>query len=53
MMLPSNGKSLLLPLLKTVYKNDEILTIINTHKKKDDLCDAFLMCVFYHIQNKK
>jgi hypothetical protein len=40
-------------LLKTVYKNDEILTIINSHKKKDDLCDAFLMCVFYHIQNKK
>ena len=40
-------------LLKTVYKNDEILTIINSHKKKDDLCDAFLMCVYYHIQLHK
>ena len=40
-------------LLKNVYKNDEILTIINSHKKKDDLCDAFLMCVYYHIQLHK
>jgi hypothetical protein len=40
-------------LLKTVYKNDEILAIINSHKKKDDLCDAFLMCVYYHINQKK
>ena len=37
-------------LLKTIYKNDEILAIINSHKKKDDLCDSFLMCVYYHIQ---
>jgi hypothetical protein len=36
-------------LLTTTYKNDSILEIINSHKKKDDLCDAFLMCVFYHI----
>jgi hypothetical protein len=40
-------------LLQNVYKNDEILTIINSHKKKDDLCDAFLMCVYYHINQKK
>ena len=40
-------------LLKTVYKNDEILEIINSHKKKDDLCDAFLMCVYYHINHNK
>ena len=37
-------------LLQTIYKNDDILAIINSHKKKDDLCDAFLMCVYYHIQ---
>lgn len=36
-------------LLTTTYKNDTILEIINSFKKKDDLCDAFLMCVFYHI----
>jgi hypothetical protein len=29
-------------LLTTVYKNDEILAIINSHKKKDDLADCFL-----------
>ena len=40
-------------LLETVYKNDEILKIINSHKKKDDLCDTFLMCVYYHIQLHK
>lgn len=40
-------------LLKNVYKNDEILTIINSHKKKDDLCDTFLMCVYYYIQLHK
>ena len=32
-------------LLTTTYKNDEFLNIINSHKKKDDLCDAFLMCI--------
>ena len=40
-------------LLETVYKNDEILKIINSHKKKDDLCDTFLMCVYYYIQLHK
>ena len=40
-------------LLETVYKNDEILKIINSHKKNDDLCDTFLMCVYYHIQLHK
>lgn len=36
-------------LLTTKFKNDEILTIINSYKKKDDLCDAFLMCIYYYI----
>ena len=27
----------------------EWLKVLEGHKKKDDLCDAFLMCVFYHI----
>ena len=36
-------------LLTTTYKNDHILNIINSHKKKDDLCDAFLMCIYYFI----
>ena len=36
-------------LLTTTYKNDEFLNIINSHKKKDDLCDAFLMCIYYFI----
>ena len=40
-------------LLETVYKNDDILKIINSHKKKDDLCDTFLMCVYYYIQLHK
>ena len=39
-------------LLQTNYRNDAILAIINSNKKKDDLCDAILMCVYYHIQNK-
>jgi len=36
-------------LLNTIYKNETILNIINSHKKKDDLCDAFLMCIYYYI----
>ena len=36
-------------LLTTTYKNDDFLKIINSHKKKDDLCDAFLMCIYYFI----
>ena len=36
-------------LLTTIYKNDNFLNIINSHKKKDDLCDAFLMCIYYFI----
>jgi hypothetical protein len=35
-------------LLKTTFKDDKILDIINSFKKKDDLCDAFLMCVYYY-----
>ena len=38
-------------LLTNIYKNDEVLAIINSNKKKDDLCDAFLMCVYYY-ENK-
>lgn len=38
-------------LLTTTYKNDEFLNIINSHKKKDDLCDAFLMCIYYYRSN--
>lgn len=38
-------------LLTNNYENKEILNIINSHKKKDDLCDAFLMCVYYY-ENK-
>lgn len=37
-------------LLTTTFKNDKILEIINTEKKKDDLCDAFLMCIYYYSQ---
>lgn len=37
-------------LLTTTFKNDKILNIINLEKKKDDLCDAFLMCVYYYSQ---
>ena len=29
-------------LLQNNYKNDNLLSIINSHKKKDDLCDAYL-----------
>ena len=35
-------------LLKTTFKDDKILDIINSFKKKDDLCDAFLMCIYYY-----
>ena len=38
-------------LLTTTFKNDNILNIINSYKKKDDICDAFLMCVYYYISN--
>lgn len=38
-------------LLSTTYKNDNFLNIIKSHKKKDDLCDAFLMCIYYFIYN--
>jgi len=36
-------------LLTTTYKNENFLNIIKSHKKKDDLCDAFLMCIYYFI----
>lgn len=38
-------------LLQNNYENKEILDFINSHKKKDDLSDAFLMCVYYY-ENK-
>jgi hypothetical protein len=42
-------------LLTTRFKDDKILEIINSFKKKDDLCDAFLMCIYYYsnIYSKK
>jgi hypothetical protein len=35
------------------YKDIDTMNIINTNKKKDDLCDAYLMCVYYYITNEK
>lgn len=35
-------------LTDTIYKNNIILEQINSFKKKDDLCDAFLMCIYFH-----
>lgn len=42
-------------LLQTRFKDDNILSIINSFKKKDDLCDSFLMCIYYYsnIYSKK
>jgi hypothetical protein len=36
-------------LLSTSFKNDTILNYINSFKKKDDLCDALLMCIYYYL----
>jgi antitoxin component of RelBE/YafQ-DinJ toxin-antitoxin module len=35
-------------LLQNKYKHDDFLAIINSHKKKDDICDAFLMSIYYY-----
>ncbi len=35
-------------LLSNKYKDANILNIINSYTKKDDLCDAYLMCVYYY-----
>jgi hypothetical protein len=35
-------------LLQTRYNNPHLLSIINSFKKKDDLCDAFLMIIYYY-----
>lgn len=35
-------------LLQTRYNNPQLLSIINSYKKKDDLCDAFLMIIYYY-----
>jgi hypothetical protein len=42
-------------LLTSTFKDDKTLEIINSFKKKDDLCDAFLMCIYYYsnIYSKK
>jgi|LakMenEpi03Aug12_release.lakeMendotaPanAssembly.Ray.scaffolds.fasta_scaffold89985_4 hypothetical protein len=34
-------------LLETTYKNEEILNYVKSLKKKDDVCDALLMCIYY------
>jgi len=34
-------------LLENTYKNNQILDFFNNIKKKDDISDAFLMCVYY------
>jgi hypothetical protein len=39
-------------LLENTYKNEDILNIFNNTKKKDDISDAFLMCIYY-FENKK
>jgi len=39
-------------LLENTYKNEEILNIFNNTKKKDDISDALLMCIYYY-ENKK
>jgi len=39
-------------LLKNTYKDDNILNIFNNTKKKDDISDAFLMCVYYYESKK-
>ncbi len=35
------------------FIDNKILDIINSHKKKDDICDAYLMCVYYYLTLKK
>jgi hypothetical protein len=35
------------------FRDVDIMNIININKKKDDLCDAYLMCVYYYITNEK
>ena len=34
-------------LLETTYKNEKIMEVYNTTKKKDDISDALLMCIYY------
>lgn len=38
-------------LLENQYKNNEILNIYNTTKKKDDISDSFLMIIYYYENN--
>jgi|694.fasta_scaffold05438_18 hypothetical protein len=35
-------------LLENVYHNQSFLDIYNSHKKKDDISDAYLMCIYYY-----
>lgn len=43
-----------LHLLTTVDKfaDNKIINIIKSHKKKDDICDAYLMCAYYFLTLK-
>jgi len=35
-------------LLENTYQNNDFLNIYNNTKKKDDISDAFLMCIYYY-----
>jgi hypothetical protein len=43
-----------LHLISTVDKfmDNKIIDIIKSHKKKDDICDAYLMCAYYYLTLK-
>lgn len=43
-----NAVSFALYLLENKYINNEILNVINNEKKKDDICDALLMTLYYY-----
>ena len=35
-------------LLENVYIDKQFLEVYNSHKKKDDISDAYLMCIYYY-----
>ena len=49
----SRTKKLSIEYSKIILKNDiDNCNVLNTHKKKDDLCDAFLQGIYYLDKNK-